>query len=80
MSQVTVIHREVQVAAGDIRYHLSNGWYIQRCERLHRSYQGNRYELWEPGGSQDGRYAGFRGGTSSLADALGVANGRTAAA
>lgn len=73
---VTVLERRTLVAAGGSHYRLSNGWFISREDRPHRqavSGDGQKYQIWEPGGAIGGG-ARFRGGASSLKGALALLN------
>ena len=60
--------------SGFIRYHLSNGWFIDGASLFYRRHMGYKYALFEPGGDPSG-CAGFRGGAPTLKLAVAVANG-----
>ena len=61
-----------QGAEGHMRWHLSNGWFIDREERVHRRHMGYKYSIWAPGASKGGN-ALFIAGSRTLDGAVGTA-------
>lgn len=61
LTPITVTAREPQPAEGHTRYWLSNGWFIDREERVGRRAYGYRYSAWLPGGSPSGGALFLRG-------------------
>jgi hypothetical protein len=70
--KIQVNRREV-FRAGWIRYHLSNGWFVDGA-RLRGQYSGPwKYGIYVPGGSKEG-HALLIGGADTLKAALAIAS------
>ncbi len=67
---IRVVRRGPRADQGGRRYWLSNGWFVDGDDLLHkRYYREHRYSAWEPGASATGG-AAFRGSANRLQELL----------
>ena len=71
---ITIIGRQVLTEQDDVRFHLSNGWFIDSDTAVRRrAVREHRDSAWEPGGHPSG-CAALRGTASNRSDLLAQLN------